>query len=127
MDSKCSFKASSYSESLSKSLPAGKIKYYISATRMLVLILVGGVIIFVSCFLAFQIGTGIIPKPNARMLGVAIGGLLCLFFSVLYGNPIKNEKNVHCDKCGHQLHPGFKFCGECGWKNRANLKMKTIK
>ncbi len=51
----------------------------------------------------------------ARLLGIAIAVILVLVYRKLFKTPLKIVK---CDKCGHEIHPGLKFCGECGHKRR---------
>jgi len=63
-----------------------------------------------------MVGGGFIHRQSGAPLGIAIGGMLILFFKVLYGDSIDESNVRNCDKCGSRLHPGIKYCGECGYK-----------
>jgi hypothetical protein len=48
-------------------------------------------------------------------------GVLIIFFKVLYGDPRNNIQMDACEKCGHEMHPGFTYCGKCGHKRKLKL------
>jgi len=96
--------------------PKTKKHLRISFFRMMVLILLGVSVLVLSCISAFMVGSRTIPGQNGWPLGLTIGGMLCLFFKVLYGSPRVEIQARKCGKCRSELHAGFLYCGVCGCK-----------
>lgn len=36
---------------------------------------------------------------------------------------MENKTNTHCEKCGAEIKPSFKFCGKCGFKLKSKKRM----